>query len=105
MLWVIVALISKLSTFDFFIVTLILTDCVLSSTPQKLPASGKPAKHPDSRTAYDILNHVPKASAHPPALLYPEGERAEVHQQQSVVGGGKKPYTHKKRDVDVITNR
>lgn len=40
------------------------------------------------------------------ALLYPDGEGPEVMPQKVVtVEGGKKPHSHKKRDVDVLSNR
>lgn len=40
------------------------------------------------------------------ALIYPEGESPEVLLQKPVtLGGGKKPHSHLKRDVDVLSNR
>lgn len=71
---------------------------------QEPPA--RPARHPDTRTSYDILNHVPKEKAHSVALIYPDGEGPEVLPQRVVtVEGGKKPHSHLRRDVDVLSNR
>lgn len=40
------------------------------------------------------------------ALMYADGEGPEVLPQKVVtVEGGKKPHSHKKRDVDVLSNR
>lgn len=40
------------------------------------------------------------------ALIYADGEGPEVLPQKVVtVEGGKKPHSHKKRDVDVLSNR
>lgn len=66
----------------------------------------RPSRHPDTRTSYDILNHVPKEKAHSVALIYPNGEGPEVLPQKVVtVEGGKKPHSHLRRDVDVLSNR
>lgn len=40
------------------------------------------------------------------ALIYADGEGPEVQPQRVVtVEGGKKPHSHKRRDVDVLSNR
>lgn len=66
----------------------------------------RPARHPDSRTPYDIVNHVPREHAHSLALIYPEGESPVVlPQKATILESGKKPYSHKRRDVDVLSNR
>ncbi|CAB1119297.1 unnamed protein product [Ectocarpus sp. CCAP 1310/34] len=64
------------------------------------------SRHPDTRTSYDILNHVPKEKAHSVALIYPNDKGPEVLPQKVVtVEGGKKPHSHLRRDVDVLSNR
>lgn len=40
------------------------------------------------------------------ALIYPDGEGPDVLPQRVVtVEGGKKPHSHMRRDVDVLSNR
>lgn len=76
----------------------------LAFSKQEPPARRAP--HPDTRTSYDILNHVPREKAHSVALIYAEGEGPEIIPQKVVtVEGGKKPHSHQKRDVDVLSNR
>lgn len=66
----------------------------------------QPPRHPDTKTAYNILNHVPRECSHSLSLLYPEGESPDVLPQKVVtVEGGKKPFSHLRRDVDVLSNR
>lgn len=66
----------------------------------------RPARHPDTRTSYDILNHVPRDSAHSVALIYADGESPELLPQKAVAAEGeKKPRSHMKRDVDILSNR
>ncbi|CAM9251703.1 unnamed protein product [Ectocarpus fasciculatus] len=84
----------------------IVTHSTFLSGKQASELAPRPSRHPDTRTSYDILNHVPKEKAHSVALIYPDGEGPEVLPQKVVtVEGGKKPHSHLRRDVDVLSNR
>ncbi|CAM9647124.1 unnamed protein product, partial [Hapterophycus canaliculatus] len=77
-----------------------------SFMPEKHDPPARPTRHPDTRASYDILNHVPRDKAHSVALIYADGEGPEVLPQKVVtVEGGKKPHSHLRRDVDVLSNR
>lgn len=83
-------------------------DIVLSSNRRRFlqESAARPARHPDTRTSYDILNHVPRENAHSLALIYNDEQLPTVlPQKEAALEGGQKPYSHLRRDVDVLSNR
>ena len=63
-------------------------------------------RQPDSRTPYNILNHVPREDACSSALIYSDRELPKVMPPKALsVEGEKKPRSHMRRDVDILSNR